>query len=451
MDHVIAARAQMGTSLSFHIVFAALGVGLPLLVFIAEGLWLRTKRRAYYDLARTWAKGMAILFAVGAVSGTILSFELGLLWPEFMKYAGGIVGLPFSLEGFAFFVEAIFIGLYLYGWDRLSPLQHWLCAVPIVVSGALSAAFVTLANAWMNMPTGFRLQDGRVVDVHPIEAMFSAPWLVEVLHTTIAAYVVTGFATAAVCALALLRRSAQERVEQVRAGLTIAMVVASVAIPLQWVVGDVIARFDAEHEPAKFASMEALWKTQRYAPMTVGGLIGEGANRFAIEIPGGLSVLVAFDPSAEVTGLDRVARDDRPPVAAVHYSFDTMVGSATAMLLISIVWTVIVLRKRTVARPLLAAIVLSGPLSVAALEAGWFVTEFGRQPWVARGLLRTSDAVTVAPGLELQFYGFSVIYVILGATCWWLMRRVGTKPHGGERTTLTSDASAPDARPASAS
>src|ERR1700730_3402579 len=165
MDHVIAARALMGTSLAFHIVFAALGVGLPLLVFAAEGLWLLTKRRAYDDLARTWSKGMAILFAVGPASGTILAFELGLLWPAFMRYAGGIIGLPFSLEGFAFFIEAIFIGLYLYGWEKLSERAHWLCAVPIVLSGAISAGFVTLANAWMNMPTGFRLVNGTVVDV----------------------------------------------------------------------------------------------------------------------------------------------------------------------------------------------------------------------------------------------------------------------------------------------
>ena len=434
MEHVIAARAQMGTSLAFHIVFAALGVGLPLLVFIAEGLWLRTKRRVYYDLARSWSKGMAVLFAVGAVSGTILSFELGLLWPEFMRYAGGIIGLPFSLEGFAFFIEAIFIGLYLYGWDRLSPVQHWLCALPIAVSGPISAGFVTMANAWMNMPAGFRLQDGRVVDVHPIAAMFSAPWLVEVLHTTIAAYVVSGFGVAAVCAFALLRGSAAARRDRARAGLTIAMTVAVVAIPLQWVAGDVIARFDAEHEPAKFASLEALWTTQRFAPITIGGLIGEGRNRYALEIPGGLSVLVAFDPRAEVRGLDRVARADRPPVAAVHYSFDTMVGSASALLLIALIWAVVTLRKREAGRRLLAAIALSGPLSVIAMEAGWFVTEFGRQPWVARGLLRTADAVTAAPGIEFQFYGFTIIYVILGATCWGLLRRIDPSPSRVQRT-----------------
>jgi cytochrome d ubiquinol oxidase subunit I len=439
MDHVIAARAQMGTSLAFHIVFAALGVGLPLLVVIAEGLWLRTKRQAYYDLARTWAKGMAILFAVGAVSGTILSFELGLLWPTFMKYAGGIIGLPFSLEGFAFFIEAIFIGLYLYGWDRLSPKAHWLTGLPIVISGAISAAFVTTANAWMNMPTGFRIVNGTVVDVDPIAAMLSPPWLVEVLHTTIAAYVVTGFGAAAVCAFALLRRSAEDRRDHVRAGLTIAMIVAATAIPFQWIVGDVIARFDAENEPAKFATLEAVFHTQRHAPITIGGIIGSDDVRYGIEIPSALSLLVAFDPNAQVRGLDQIAPNDRPPVAAVHYSFDTMVGSASLLLLVALAWAITALRKRALSRWLLTGIAVCGPLSVIAMEAGWFVTEFGRQPWIARGLLRTTDAVTVAPGLDLQFYGFSIVYVILAATCWWLLRRLSRKPDAHARPTLAPE------------
>jgi cytochrome d ubiquinol oxidase subunit I len=439
MDHVIAARAQMGTSLAFHIVFAALGVGLPLLVVIAEGLWLRTRRLVYYDLARTWAKGMAILFAVGAVSGTILSFELGLLWPEFMKYAGGIIGLPFSLEGFAFFIEAIFIGLYLYGWERLTPLQHWLCGLPIVVSGAASAGFVTTANAWMNMPTGFRIENGKVVDVQPLVAMMSPPWLIEVTHTTIAAYVVTGFGAAAVCAFALLRGRGAERRDQIRAGLTIGMAVAAVAIPLQWVSGDVSARFDADHEKAKFAALEAVFRTQRAAPVTVGGIVGADRVRYGIEIPAALSILVAGNPNAEITGLDRIPPNDWPPVAAVHLSFDTMVGCASLLLLVAIVWTVVTLRKRTASRLLLRGIALSGPLAVLAMEAGWCVTEFGRQPWIARGLMRTADAVTPAPGLDVQFATYSVIYVVLAATCWWLLRRVGSHAHGGERTALQRD------------
>jgi cytochrome d ubiquinol oxidase subunit I len=422
MDHVIAARAQMGTSLAFHIVFAALGVGLPLLVFIAEGLWLRTKDRAYYDLARSWAKGMGILFAVGAVSGTILSFELGLLWPAFMRYAGGIIGLPFSLEGFAFFIEAIFIGIYLYGWDKLSPRTHWLSLVPVAVSGAVSAGFVILANAWMQMPVGFRIVDGRIVDVQPFVAMFAPPWLVEVTHGTIGAYVFTAFAVAAVCAAAWLRG---EQRRTALPGLRIAMVVGAIAIPTQILMGDVIARFDADREPAKFAAMEVVRHTTRGAPLTIGGIPTRDGLRYTIEIPELLSVLVGFDPNAKVRGLDAVPPANRPPVAATHLSFDAMVASGTFVLVVAFAWAFTALTRRGLSRPLAVAIWLTGPAALVALEAGWFVTEFGRQPWIAVGLQRTSDAVTLAPNLDLAFYGFSFIYVVLGVTCAWLLRRVG--------------------------
>ena len=423
MEHLVAARAQMGTSLAFHIVFAALGVGLPLLVFIAEGLWLRTGERAYYDLARTWSRGMAILFAVGAVSGTILSFELGLLWPVFMRYAGGIIGIPFSLEGFAFFIEAIFIGIYLYGWNRLSPRAHWLAAVPVIVSGAFSAGFITLANAWMQMPTGFRIVDGRIVDVRPFVAMFALPWKTEVAHTTLAAYVFTGFCAAGVAAFAQLRG---DRRPVVIAAQRTAMIVAAIAIPLQIVVGDVVARFDATYEPAKFAAMEVLATTQRHAPIALGGIPTAGGGiAHAIEIPGALSLLVAFDPNAEVRGLDQVAPGDRPPVAITHLSFDAMVGSGSTLLLIALLWAFAARRRAGSSRGLLIAIALGAPLALVALEAGWFVTEFGRQPWIARGLLRTADAVTTATQLDLRFFGFSLIYVVLAAMSWWLLVRVG--------------------------
>lgn len=422
MEHVIAARAQMGTSLAFHIVFAGLGVGLPLLVFIAEGMWLRTKDRAYHDLARAWAHGMGLLFAVGAVSGTILSFELGLLWPGFMRYAGGIIGLPFSLEGFAFFIEAIFLGLYLYGADRLTPRAHWLTALPIALSGAASAGFVILANAWMQMPGGFRIVDGRVTDVRPLVAMFSPPWATEVVHGTLAAYVFTGFGAAAVCAFALLRG---RREAQIEAGLRIAMAVALVALPLQVIAGDVSARFDANREPAKFAAMEDVRVTQRGAPITIGGLpCGQGLCD-TIEIPKALSLLVAFDPDAEVKGLDRVPLADRAPVAATHLSFDAMVGSATLLVLAALWWAVTAWRRRPPGAMLLRAIALCGVLALVALEAGWLVTEFGRQPWIAVGLQRTSDAVTIARGIEAAFYGFSAIYIMLAAACWWLLVRIG--------------------------
>jgi len=439
MDHVIAARAQMGTSLAFHIVFAALGVGLPLVVFIAEGLWLRTKRQAYYDLARAWAKGMAVLFTVGAVSGTILSFELGLLWPGFMRYAGSLIGVPFSFEGFAFFIEAIFIGLYLYGWDRLPPVTHWLCAVPVIISGALSASFVTLVNAWMNMPTGFRLDHGRIVDVDPFRAMFSPPWLLEVLHTTIAAYVITGFGVAAVCALALLRARPGASVEQLRDGLRIAMIVASVTAVLQFIVGDTIARFDASNEPWKFAAMEVVRHTQSHVPETLGGIVGPNETRYAIVIPDADSLLVGFSPNTIVQGLDSIAPQDRPPVGRVHYSFDTMVGSASILLLVAVLWAWFARRGQGTQRRLLQAIVVCGPLAIVALEAGWCTTEFGRQPWIAHGLLLVSAAATTAPGIEIQFFVFTFVYVVLATMCWWLLRRIRT--HGSAAHEVISSPS----------
>jgi cytochrome d ubiquinol oxidase subunit I len=425
MDHVVAARAQMGTSLAFHIVFAALGVGLPALSFAAEGLWLRTRDRTYYDLARTWAKAMAILFAVGAVSGTILSFELGLLWPQFMRYAGALIGLPFSLEGFAFFIEAIFIGLYLYGWERLSPVGHWLTVVPIALSGAISAGFVTCVNAWMNLPTGFSLVAGRVTDVRPLAAMFAPPWKTEVLHTTLAAYVFTGFGVASVYAIAWLRG---KRSAKVLAGLRLAMMMGAIAIPFQIVAGDLSARFDAEREPVKFAALEALFQTQAGAPLTLGGIVDTAHARTlgALEIPGLLSVLASGDPRATVRGLDAAAPDDIPPVAPVHFAFDLMVGTGT-LLFVFAGWWCIATRAgaRPLSKTLARALGTSGVLALVALEAGWVVTEVGRQPWIARGLQRTSDAVTIAAGLDITFFVFSVIYVLLGVTCWWLVARLG--------------------------
>jgi len=280
-----------------------------------------------------------------------------------------------------------------------------------------------LANAWMQMPTGFRIVNHVITDVQPLVAMFPMPWKTEVTHTTLAAYVFTGFSAAAVCAFAWLRG---DRRPVVLAGLRIAMLVATIAIPLQLVVGDVVARFDAQYEPAKFAAMEVLEHTERHAPISIGGIpTPDGGVNDAIEIPGLLSDLVAFDPNAQVTGLDRIAPDDRPPVALTHFSFDAMVGCGTALLLLAAVWALAARRKRSGNRIVMTLVALGAPLAFVALEAGWFVTEFGRQPWIARGLLRTADAVTTSPALDARFFGFSLIYVVLGATCWWLLRRVG--------------------------
>jgi len=399
MDNVTLARATMGTSLGFHIVFAVLGVGLPLLMMVAEGLWLKTKDDVWLSLAQRWSKAFGILFAVGAVSGTALSFELGLLWPRFMAFSGAIFGLPFSAEGFAFFIEAIFLGLYLYGWNRLSPVAHWLASIPIAVSGALSAVFVVMANAWMNSPSGFHLDSaGRLLDVDPLAAALNASTPTEDPHMLVSAYVVTGFLVAAVYAVGILRRHDDPLH---RRGLVLGMAMAAVAIVLAGITGDTSARFIYQAQPAKFAAMEGLYQTVRGAPIHLGGIPIDSQHRVvgAIEIPDLLSLLAALDPNAEVRGLDTFPSNDRPNTIAVHLSFDAMVGFGILIGLAAALFWLLCIRRRRIPmwRPLLWLIVVSGPASVVAMEAGWFVTEFGRQPWIVYGILRTSEAATTAP------------------------------------------------------
>jgi cytochrome d ubiquinol oxidase subunit I len=411
----------MGTSLAFHYIFAALGVGLPILLVIVEGMWLRTNDRNYYRLARTWSRAMLLLFAIGAVSGTTLSFELGLLWPEFMRHAGSVIGVPFSAEGFAFFIEAIFIGIYLYGWDRLSPRAHWLCGIPIVISGALSAAFVTAVNAWMNTPAGFDMVRGNVTNVRPLEAIFNPAMPTEVIHTTLAAYVFTSFAVAAVYGVTLLKNRADS---YARAGLRVAMLVAVVAIPLQLVAGDVSARFDAHVEPLKLAAMEAQFQSENGAGLRIGGIPNEqtGAVPFAIEVPYMLSILAFENPHATVVGLSSFPRIDWPAVLPVHLCFDTMVGTGSTLLLIAGWWAFATKFGRTGPGPLLSrALVASGFLGFVAMEAGWMVTEEGRQPWIVHGYMRVSQAVTTAPALDIAFYGFTLLYLFLGVTLVYLL------------------------------
>jgi cytochrome d ubiquinol oxidase subunit I len=429
VEHLSAARAQMGTSLAFHYIFAALGVGLPVLLVIVEGLWLRTRDPNFYRLARTWSRALLLLFAIGAVSGTTLSFELGLLWPEFMRHAGAIIGVPFSAEGFAFFIEAIFVGIYLYGWERLTPFQHWLCSLPIAISGALSAAFVTAVNAWMNTPAGFDVVRGNATNIRPLEAIFNPAMPTEVVHTTLSAYVFTSFAVAAVYGLTLLREPANR---YAAAALRVAMLLAVVSIPLQLVAGDLSARFDAHAEPIKLAAMEGQFKTERGAPLQIGGIPDAAAHetRFAIRIPYLLSFLSFENIHAEVRGLDAFPAGDEPAVLPVHLCFDTMVGSGSLLFLIAAWWAATTsFGKRAPGRGLGRALVCSGFLAFVAMEAGWMVTEEGRQPWIATGFLRTADAVTTAPALDIAFYGFTLLYFLLALTLVYLLLRI----HGDDK------------------
>jgi cytochrome d ubiquinol oxidase subunit I len=434
VSDLLAARVQMGTSLAFHIVFAVLGMGLPVLLLITEGLWLRTGNPVYLALARRWAKGFAILFAVGAVSGTILSFELGLLWPEFMRYAGGIIGLPFSAEGFAFFIEAIFLGLYLYGWDRLSPRAHWLCAFPIAISGTMSAIFVISANAWMNSPAGFRIVDGEVVDVDPIAAMFNSAWFQQSLHMVLAAYIATGLAVAGLYAWGILRGRNDA---YHRAGLTIAIALAAVFAPLQPLSGDISARWVAHNQPAKLAAMEGLFHTEAGADLSIGGWpdVAARETRFAIRIPHGLSLLAFHDPNAVVQGLDAFPRADWPDPRIVHVAFQVMVGIGFGVVVLVAWYWLAAWRQRRRGSAgsfpgpwLLRAVVCAAPLGFVAIEAGWTVTEVGRQPWIIYEVMRTSEAVTPVPGQFVALGGFTAVYVILAVTATALLIRLGRQP-----------------------
>ncbi len=430
MSDLLFARSQMAMSLAFHILFAVAGMSMPLLMVLAETRWLRTGDPGWKDLAQRWAKGTAVLFAVGAVSGTVLSFELGLLWPGFMEWAGGLIGMPFSLEGFAFFLEAIFLGIYLYGWDRVPPRLHLASGIGVMISGVTSAVFVVSANAWMNTPAGFRLVAGEVVDVDPWAAMFNPAFPTQALHMVLAAFVTVGFAVSAVHAW-FLQRAADPRAPALgfhRKALSIAMVVGGVAAFLQPLSGDLSAKHLAHEQPVKLAAMEAHWETEAWAPLRIGGWPDEAAEEthYSIDIPGGLSFLSFMDPTAEVAGLKEVPPADRPPVAVVHVAFQLMVGAGMGMMAIAALfgWRAWRARGLPLDRWLLRAVVASGPLGFVALEAGWVVTEVGRQPWIIRGVMRTHEAVTPMPGLVVPFASFTVLYAILGVSVVVLLRRI---------------------------
>lgn len=424
MSDLLAARAQMALSLGFHIIFAIVGIGMPVLMVLAERRFLRTGDPVFLDLTKRWAKGTAILFAVGAVSGTILSFELGLLWPGFMEFAGPIIGMPFSLEGFAFFTEAIFLGVYLYGWGRISPRAHWWSGVLVAVSGAASAVFVVIANAWMNTPRGFRVENGIAVDVDPLAAMATPAAFPQVLHMMLAAYAATGFAVAGIHAWLILRGRTHPFH---RHAVRIALYVGIPAALLQPISGDISARYVAKWQPAKLAAMEGQFHTERGAPLRIGGLPDEETmtTRWAIEIPRALSLLAFHDPDAMVQGLEEFPRDEWPPVAVTHLAFQVMVAIGSYLAVVAVWALVLMLRRRPLeARPwLLRALAIATPLGFIATEAGWVVTEVGRQPWIIYGVARTADAVTPMPGLVVPFTIFTLMYIGLAVIVFVLLRR----------------------------
>ena len=429
-DYLLQARQMQAMSFVVHIPLVCFGVAFPSLVLFMEWRYLRTGDELYRTLARRWTRVMVTLFAAGVVTGTVLSFEMGLLWPNFTSTFGSVFGLGFAVEGFSFFLEAIFIGIYVYGWTRLRPRTHFLCGIPIVFAGVLGSVMVISVNGWMNNPSGYTLADGRVVNADPVRALFANTYFWhEFVHMYVAAYIVTGFVVAAAYAVGRLRG---RWTRYHRTALAVALTAAAVAAPIQVLVGDWAAREVAATQPIKLAALEGLGETTKGASVHLLGWYTNGHVEYGIEIPRLLSLLAFHNPNSVVQGLDTVSLADQPPVNIVRYSFQTMVGIGILMALLSLFYLFLVWRKRRLPGStwFYWAVAAVGPLSVVALIAGWVTTEVGRQPWVVYGTMRTADAVTAAPGIPVGYGVLAAIYLVLIAGIGWALWRLARMPLG---------------------
>ncbi len=433
--NLLAARWLMALSLGFHIILSCFGVAMPAAIYLAHRRGLKHDDADALLLARRWAKASAVLFAVGAVSGTMLSFEMGLLWPGFMGTFGDVIGLPFALEGIFFFLEAIFLGVYLYGWRGLPARIHLFALVPIAISGIFGTFFILTVNGWMNEPSGFDIETylatGEVTDINPWAAMFNGAAFAQFLHMLPATYLVTGFLTASVYAVGILR-GRNDRLH--RMGLAIGFTVGAIAAPVQIFTGDLAARNVANDQPTKFAAMELLEETTTGAPLTLGGILIDGEKRYAIEIPNLTSLLQDFDPNSTIEGLDATPEELQPPANVVHISFQLMIGLGMALLALS-AWGGLHRWRRgklPEGRWFLLAVVAAGPAALLALEAGWTTTEVGRQPYIAQGVMLVEEAVTPREGIAWLVVGLFVLYGGLAASAVYVLRNMSRRWRRGE-------------------
>jgi cytochrome d ubiquinol oxidase subunit I len=429
-QYLLQARQMQALSFAVHIPLVCFGIAFPAMVLIAEWLFHRTGDPVYGTLARRWTRVMVALFAVGVITGTVLSFEMGLLWPNFTATFGSVFGLGFAVEGFSFFLEAIFIGIYVYGWERLSPRAHMLSGIPIVITGVTGSFMVIAVNGWMNHPAGFSLHDGVVTHVRPLAALFGNSYFWhELVHMYCAGYMVTGFLVAAAYAVGMLRG---RRGRYERTALVIPLTIAAFVSPVQVLVGDWAGREVAKNQPTKLAALEGLPHTMRGAPVHILGVYTDDQVKYGIKIPKLLSLLATHDPNGRVQGLDAVAPQDRPPINVVRFAFQTMVGIGTLLAALGLVVIVERVRRRRLpdARWFHAAVALAGPAATVALLAGWTTTEVGRQPWVVYRVMRTSQAVTAADGIPISYGVLAAIYALVACGVVWILRRLSRAPMG---------------------
>ena len=437
-DYLLEARQMQAMSFVMHIPLVCFGIAFPSLVIFMEWLGLKTGKAHFTAIARRWSKVMITLFAAGVVTGTLLSFELGMLWPGFMSAFGDVFGLAFGLEGFSFFIEAIFISIYVYSWEKISPRKHILTGIPVIATGITGSMMVIAVNAWMNNPSGFSIDSaGQVTDVKPFEALFANGHLwPQLTHMYLAAYIVVGFLVAGIYAFAWLRG---RRGDYFRTAMVVPLAVACLAAPAQILIGDWAARTVADDQPIKLASFEGLYETTEGAPETIFGWYTEDNTiEYGIEIPKLLSLLAYHDPNATVQGLETVPEDDWPAINVVRLSFQTMVGIGTGLAALAawFLWVWFRRRRLPETKWFYRAVILAGPGAVIALIAGWVTTEVGRQPWVVYGVMRTEQAVTGADGVVFGFAALAAVYVALIATVFWVLRRIASQPFPPEIAAL---------------
>jgi cytochrome bd ubiquinol oxidase subunit I len=430
-EYLLQARQMQALSFAVHIPLVCFGIAFPAALLFVEWLHYRTGDVVYLEIARRWTRIMVALFAVGVITGTILSFEMGLLWPQFTATFGSVFGLGFAIEGFSFFMEAIFIGIYVYGWGRLSPRWHLASGIPIVITGFTGSWMVISVNAWMNHPGGFRLVGGHVVDVHPWRALFANTYLWhELVHMYLAGYMVMGFVMAGVYAVTRMRGRWDR---YTRVACAIPLTIAAVAAPVQVLVGDWAGRTVAQKQPIKLAAFEGLPQTRTGAPIHILGWYTDDQVKYGVEIPRALSFLAYHDFNARVRGLDSVPPQNRPPVNVVRFAFQTMVGIGTLLALLGLVFLWVRWRHRRLPESpwFWRAVAVAGPASLVALLAGWTVTEVGRQPWVVYGVMRTNAAVTGASGIPVGYASLALIYAVVAVGVVWILRRLARMPVKG--------------------
>ncbi|HJR88987.1 MAG TPA: cytochrome ubiquinol oxidase subunit I [Aeromicrobium sp.] len=428
---LLAAREQMALSLGWHIILACFGVAFPAMILVLHLRGVRRNDPVALGLAQRWAKASAVLFAIGAVSGTVLSFEMGLLWPGLMGTYGDVLGLPFAFEGLSFFVEAIFLGIYLYGWGRMEPRLHLVMIVPMAIAGVVGTFCVISVNAWMNAPAGFRVAGGEIVDVNPWRAMFNDLAVLQFLHMWLAAYMVVGFCVAGVYAVGMLRG---RRDDHHRLGFIVPFVFATVAALSQPVVGHLLGGNLGDRQPAKLAAFELAETTESPSPLRIGGWYADGEVHGTVDIPYLGSLIAQNSLTAPVPGLDTIPDDEEPPVNITHWAFQTMVGLGTALALVVTVFWLARWRGRDLLghRWFLRLMALAGPLAVVTMEAGWIATEVGRQPWIVYGHMRTVDAAGDNPGLWWLLTATAVLYTAMTAAAVWVLRSMARRWRSGE-------------------